>query len=858
MTTPPEFETDLPETPQDPDAPLSPIEAAPVDDPFLMTEDMEELAVLPEAEPERDFEDLTLSEALSGFVQHPVQTLRALFAVAQAEDAGKATVQRRSQFSRRIRESRVARRMTPQEQREFAILGGRIAAFLLALWGCGIMANAPLRTETLALNAGAPYLLMGFLLWVGVELYVSFPALQRRFQRQNALVTDAGTPAEEVVVKAPTQPSQPWAGIHPGRAFAALVGLIFSALAFQFTLNNQFTFVGFWSWIISIILWLGVFAPVSMWQGLWDRLQQVRRLEWLRSRDFWILMVILLMGAWFRLSDLPNNPPEMTSDHVEKILDSQRVLNGVHQVFMPNNGGRESLQMYLMAAVSQLPGLGMNFTTLKLLSVVEGLLSILAMYWMAREIIGTDKGRLGNTVALIVAALVAVSYWHVILSRMGLRIVLTTLITSILMVYLTRALRHNQRADFVKVGFVLGVGLYMYQAVRMLPIVILLGVGLALIFKARGLREWGRYLMNLAVLVVISGVIFLPMLGFWMQYPEDFWRRTSGRLLGDSIIEVVDENGNVSQRNATIPERLESFSENLPTITNNFRNALLMFNWKGDVAWINAAPNQPTLDIFSGALLIVGLGAWGARMLRRRDVVDWLIPLAALVLLLPSALSIAFPIENPSHTRTSGALPMVYLIAALPLGILVQSLLRLGRERRWPIVLAGGLVAVILVGGYLRNSNLYFNAYRTSYLGSALPHSEAGRILKGFAESDGGYGNAFVIGYPHWWDARAVGIDGGVEHDEWPNGIEHPENLLIFLREASLRSGPFQLDPERDLLFFLSIDDDGMLARLQELFPEGRHVDVQSYQPEDSYRRYRVPALGYEAFNTLVGLSAAG
>jgi hypothetical protein len=855
MTTPPEFETDLPETSSAPDpAPPEPEVSA------LAVEDIP-------AEPERAFEDLTLSEAFGAFLQQPGATVRALFAVAQAEDAGKAPAPSRNPFSRlhSDRPQRAKRQMSAVEQRELAILGGRFAAFFLALWGCAVMANAPLRTETLALDAGAPYLLLGFMLWVIIECFVSFPALRRWWDERRAkasLASDESdvdlTSETPVLAEAPpAMAAKGWDGIHPVRAIGALVGLIFSALAFQLTLGNYFSFVGFWSWIISIIIWLVVLAPFSMWSDSWAGLRRVARLDWLRSRDFWILMLILLMGAWFRLVDLPQNPPEMTSDHVEKILDSQRVLNGVHQVFMPNNGGRESLQMYLMAALSQVPGLGMNFTTLKLLSVIEGLISIVAMYWMTKEIIGTQKGPLANTVALLVAALVALSYWHVILSRLGLRIVLTTLITSVLMVYLARAMRHNRRVDYVKAGFVLGIGLYMYQAVRMLPLVVLMGIGLAVIFKARSLRERGHYLLNLGVLVLMAGVIFVPLLGFWMQYPEDFWRRTSGRLLGDAIIQYEDENGNLLQRNATIQERLDGFSENLPTLTNNFRNALLMYNWKGDVAWINAAPNQPTLDVFSGALLIVGLGAWAAQMVRRRDVVDWLIPLSVLVLLLPSALSIAFPIENPSHTRTSGTLPLVYMIAALPLGILVQSLLRMGRQRRWAVMLAGGLVAVVLVGGYARNAHLYFNDYRASYEGSSLPHSEAGRILKGFAESDGSYGNAFVIGYPHWWDARAVGIEGGVEHDEWRNGVEHPEQLLLFLRDASLRSGPHKLDPELDLLFFLSVNDHVMRERLQELFPEGRYVEVQSYQPEDSYGRYRVPALGYDGFNALVGLGPA-
>src|SRR5690606_15672841 len=218
--------------------------------------------------------------------------------------------------------------------------------------------------------------------------------------------------------------------------------------------------------------------------------------------------------------------------------------------------------------------------------------------------------------------------------------------TAVLLVLLARAMRHNRRADFIKAGLVLGFGLYTYQAVRMLPVVILAGIGLAFLFRARNWRERGRYVLNLAVLVVVAFVIFVPLFGYWLQYPDDFWRRTQGRLLGDDLITTTDEEGRLVERRATLQERFEAFQENAPILANNIRTALLMFNWKGDVAWINGAPNQPAMDTFTGALLIIGLAAWLARMIRRRDVFDWLIPLALVIMLLPSALSIAYPVEN--------------------------------------------------------------------------------------------------------------------------------------------------------------------------------------------------------------------
>ena len=49
----------------------------------------------------------------------------------------------------------------------------------------------------------------------------------------------------------------------------------------------------------------------------------------------------------------------------------------------------------------------------------------------------------------------------------------------------------------------------------------------------------------------------------------------------------------------------------------NVRNALLMFNWKGDIGWFNGAPEYPMLDIFTGAFLILGAAAWLVRCSNR-------------------------------------------------------------------------------------------------------------------------------------------------------------------------------------------------------------------------------------------------
>ncbi|MEP6984780.1 MAG: hypothetical protein ABI970_04230, partial [Chloroflexota bacterium] len=518
---------------------------------------------------------------------------------------------------------------------------------------------------------------------------------------------------------------------------------------------------------------------------------------------------------------------------------------GNPQVFFPNNGGREPIQFYLMAIISHFSGLGMNFFTLKFLTAVEGMICIPVLWWMGREIIGEGEPEFGNIVGLLLAALVAVSYWHTMLSRLGLRIVLTVIVTGLLMIFLSRAIRRNRRGDFIKAGLVLGAGVYAYQATRMLPVVVVAGIVLAILFSLfrSGRREQiVRYITNLVVLVVITLAVFVPMAGFAHDYPEDFWRRTSGRLLGDDTVQTTNPDGSIVTRNATMDERMAAFQQNVGILVNNIRNALLMYNWKGDVAWITAVPNRPEMDVFTGALLIVGMGAWGVRMVKRRDAADWLMPAALFIMLLPSALSIAYPIENPSATRTSGSLPEAYLFAAIPLALIWLAIRRL-LPNWWGKVVGSVFVGGVLLVAASANWNTYFVDFNESYTTSSpAPYTEAGRFLRGFADSGGSLGNAFMIAYPYWWDHRAVGIEAGVT--DFPNGIVTRTDVPQFIKSTSQRGDKYQLDPDKDLLFFYNPADTDTETQLFNWFPNGSKQLIHSYKPGDDFGVFRVPRLG--------------
>ena len=688
--------------------------------------------------------------------------------------------------------------------------------------------TAPAESALELVSAAIGRLALGMLLWLLIELMHWW--VRRRAPESSASADGIQPPSP------PTGPLRQRIGL--GRLALFILAVIASVLVWINTAGNHIAPPIIILWLVSAALWALVFAPLewNFFEWATSRIDATRRVRW--RRHSWTILafaLIMLLGMGFRLAELEAHPAEMVSDHVEKILDSQRAAEGETQIYFSNNHGREPIQFYLMSLLASLPGLGFNHFTLKLLTVIEGLVTLPILVMVGVELLGERRRKLDILAGLLLAGLVAVSYWHVALSRLGLRIVLTPLFTSLLLIYLARAMRRNQRSDYVKAALALGFGLYAYQAARMLPIAVVVGIAMAMMIRPISWRERLMHLVNLAALAFVAFMVFLPLFHYSLEEPEYFWERTSGRILGDDI---PDE------------ERLDAFNANVPILMSNIRNALLMFHWKGDIIWIHGLSFEPAMDVYTGVFLILGIAAWGARMLKSRDPVLWFAPLMIFIMLLPSALAIAFPGENPSHTRTSGALPLVYLVAALPIAIIARHLMRTFPRRA--AALAVIFCAAVLLLANQRNTHLYLDRYADAYTKAAYPYSEAGTVLRGFADSGGGYGNAFIIAYPWWWDHRAVGIEAGQPF--WPNSIISLAELPQFLDEARQRTGQFKLNPNRDLLFFYSPYDEETPARLRQWFPNGYEREVHSpHSNARYYLLYRVPFLGKAGLEAFLG-----
>lgn len=78
-----------------------------------------------------------------------------------------------------------------------------------------------------------------------------------------------------------------------------------------------------------------------------------------------------------------------------------------------------------------------------------------------------------------------------------------------------------------------------------------------------------------------------------------------------------------------------------------------MFSWTADTAWLVSPVGQPVLDWVCGALFHLGIIGFAVRYVRTREWHYLAVLLCVPILLLPSVLALAFPIENPSLTRSA-------------------------------------------------------------------------------------------------------------------------------------------------------------------------------------------------------------
>ncbi|MEL7436771.1 MAG: glycosyltransferase family 39 protein, partial [Chloroflexota bacterium] len=168
-----------------------------------------------------------------------------------------------------------------------------------------------------------------------------------------------------------------------------------------------------------------------------------------------ILMTLILLGsAFLRFYGLGAMAELLHGDEAYYGLDALSLVENPRlQVYFPANTGREGLWMWLLAPM--FAGLGATPFALRVTSALVGILTIAACYRLGRESLGQQAG-------IWVALAMAVLYWHVQLSHIGLRVITLPLMGALAFAVLFRA--HRLGRGWWLAGALVGITFYTYTA----------------------------------------------------------------------------------------------------------------------------------------------------------------------------------------------------------------------------------------------------------------------------------------------------------------------------------------------------------------------------------------------------------
>ncbi len=398
-----------------------------------------------------------------------------------------------------------------------------------------------------------------------------------------------------------------------------------------------------------------------------------------RHRQYrWIAAAtaLLLLGAVFRLVALQDVPPGLAQDEVLNADIVTFIRGGEHAFFFSYGYGHEPLYHYWSVPFQML--LGDNYLSIRLPAVVLGMLLIaLALRWARRDF--------GAVAAVVTGFGLAVGWWPVIFSRIGLRPIMepVLILVAVLLWPVAGAGHHQHRIPrTVLAGAVLGLTLYTYTAARVLFVLpLLFGLYNLAMSWLSARRSSASVTTSLtpaayreqaalaAIVLLIMGVVSLPLFLTLRSDPT------------------------LQQRVDQLSGPLDALQEgDLGPVMTTTTATLGAFGLTGDPRWTYSLPDRPLFQPVIAVMAIVGLALalWGWRRPQMAFAVIWLA-----VGLVPSAVT---P-DAPSSVRLVGAMPVIYLMPGIALAAVVLRLRQ--RQSSRPDRVAAYRIAVALGFGIL-------------------------------------------------------------------------------------------------------------------------------------------------------------
>ncbi len=389
--------------------------------------------------------------------------------------------------------------------------------------------------------------------------------------------------------------------------------------------------------------------------------------NFVKRKTFWLLLAILALAAFFRFYNLTTIPPGLYPDVAINGNDALQALkNHDFKLFYPENNGREGLFINLIALSFWL--FGASVRSIKIVPAVFGLLTVLGIYFLTKQLFSYLGQRHGQTLGLLASFFLAISFWHVNFSRLGFRAIMVPFFLVWSFYFLFKGLdsaKQHATGSFVffpLAGLFFGLGFHTYIAFRIAPLILLVPIIFSLIRYWPKLKSFWRsklsfwrfikqsywhdiwWLWDIFFLTVILAA--LPMAIYFWQHPADFMGRT----------------GQVAVFASANPVK---------TLLISAVKSLGMFNVWGDCNWRHNYACQPELFWPIGILFLIGFIISLIKIFRPANYekkhsaaleVHWTLMIWFGAMLLPEVLTNE---GLPHSLRSIGTIPPVFIWTGL-------------------------------------------------------------------------------------------------------------------------------------------------------------------------------------------------
>jgi 4-amino-4-deoxy-L-arabinose transferase-like glycosyltransferase len=419
------------------------------------------------------------------------------------------------------------------------------------------------------------------------------------------------------------------------------------------------------------------------------------------------LILIVAIGAALRLYAIGDLPPGFYRDEAFYALDALRVQNGDFAVYFAANNGREGMFIYLLALSTWI--FGNTVFAARITSALIGIATIVAVYFTGREMFSHRVGTLS-------AGVLAVTFWHVALSRVAFRAILLPLWLCITLALVFAALRTNRLAPRIALsafaGFAFGATYYTYTSAQfLLPLFVLYAISLWIglrrnLFVRRSEDAIARRRASILVFAGGAFVALAPLLLWLARHSKLYFTRA--RQI--SILNPEINGGDL-----------------LGALIGNIGKSIGMFFVEGDRIWRHNLALRPVFADWLAIFFVIGVAVCGWRWWRswrsrygseilgvETNVSPQFLLLWLGVFLVPTILAE----DTPHFLRAIGVLPATSLLTAVGIesgfaflsrrgflsGVIFTFLMRL-------ISPPAFIAAVLLVMSGVKTYADYFNNY---------------------------------------------------------------------------------------------------------------------------------------------------